>query len=163
MAIHTFDAARYLSGADPVAVYCEEFNPPWSWYRGAASATAIFEMSGGLRYTYRGSWCAEGRITSWESEWRAVGPNGTATWDGHNPPVAEVVAKRGGFISEVEPRSEPVAEIAPGIAGSLRDFLGALETGATPMGECHDNIKSLAMVFAAIESAATGRRVKIEI
>jgi predicted dehydrogenase len=163
MAIHTFDAARYLSGADPVAVYCEEFNPPWSWYRGAASATAIFEMSGGLRYTYRGSWCAEGRITSWESEWRAVGPNGTATWDGHNPPAAEVVAKRGGFISEVEPRAEPVAEIAPGIAGSLRDFLGALRTGATPMGECHDNIKSLAMVFAAIESAATGRRVKIEI
>src|SRR6266545_763860 len=37
MAIHTFDAARYLSGADPIAVYCEEFNPPWSWYRGAAS------------------------------------------------------------------------------------------------------------------------------
>src|ERR671925_351900 len=77
MAIHTFDAARYLSGADPLAVYCEEFNLPWSWYRGAASATAIFEMSDGLRFTYRGSWCAEGRITSWESEWRAVGPNGT--------------------------------------------------------------------------------------
>lgn len=163
MAIHTFDAARYISGADPVAVYCEEFNPPWSWYRGAASATAIFEMNGGLRYTYRGSWCAEGRITSWESEWRAVGPSGTATWDGHNPPVAEVVAKRGGFLSEVEQRAEPVAEIAPGIAGSLRDFLGALRTGATPMGECHDNIKSLAMVFAAIESAASGRRVAIDI
>jgi hypothetical protein len=29
------------------------------------------------------------------------------------------------------------------------------------MGECHDNIKSLAMVFAAIESAATGRLVVI--
>jgi len=50
-----------------------------------------------------------------------------------------------------------------GIAGSLRDFLHALRTGATPMGECHDNIKSLAMVFAAIESAATGRRVPVKI
>jgi hypothetical protein len=30
MAIHTFDAARFLSQADPVAVYCEEFNPAWS-------------------------------------------------------------------------------------------------------------------------------------
>jgi hypothetical protein len=29
------------------------------------------------------------------------------------------------------------------------------------MGECHDNIKSLAMVFGAIESAAAGRRVAI--
>src|SRR3954451_19710532 len=161
MAIHTFDAARYLSGADPVSVYCEEFNPPWSWYRGAASATAIFEMTGGLRYSYRGSWCAEGRTTSWESEWRAVGSNGSATWDGHTAPVAEVVTKTSGFLSEVEQHVASVAEIPLGIAGSLRDFLHALTTGATPMGECHDNIKSLAMVFAAIESAATGQRVQI--
>src|SRR5215212_7357711 len=114
MAVHTFDAARYLSGADPVAVYCDEFNPPWSWYRGAASTTAIFEMTGGLRYTYRGSWCAEGRITSWESEWRAVGARGSATWDGQNPPVAEVVTTPGGFISGVEPRTTPIAEIPLG-------------------------------------------------
>jgi predicted dehydrogenase len=50
-----------------------------------------------------------------------------------------------------------------GIAGSLRDFLNALKTGATPMGECHDNIKSLAMVFGAIESARTGKRVAIQL
>jgi predicted dehydrogenase len=163
MAIHTFDAARYLSGADPVSVYCEEFNPAWSWYKGAASATALFEMSGGLRYTYRGSWCAEGRQTSWEAEWRAVGPQGTATWDGHGAPVAGTVAEQGGFFSGTQDTTAEVAQGVPGgIAGSLRDFLNALSTGATPMGECHDNIKSLAMVFAAIESAKTGQRVKVE-
>jgi predicted dehydrogenase len=161
MAIHTFDAARYLSNADAVSVYCDEFNPPWSWYRGAASTTAIFEMTGGLRYTYRGSWCAEGHSTSWEGEWRAVGPRGTAVWDGQTAPVAEIVTQPGGFLAEVAPYTAPVEEIPAGIAGSLRDFLHALATGATPMGECHDNIKSLAMVFAAIESAATGRRVSI--
>jgi predicted dehydrogenase len=162
MAIHTLDAARYVSGADPIAVYCEEFNPPWSWYAGASCATALFEMSGGLRYAYRGSWCAEGRPTSWEAEWRAVGPSGSATWDGHAAPVAEVVVGTGGFHSQVESHTGEVAEDIPtGIAGSLRDFLHALQTGATPMGECHDNIKSLAMVFAAIESAATGKRVVI--
>ncbi len=162
MAIHTFDAARYLGGADPVAVYCEEFNPPWSWYRSNASATAIFEMTGGLRYTYRGSWCAEGRHTSWESEWRASGPHGTATWDGLGAPVADVVSETSGFTSQTEVRGVAVAEGAPsGIAGSLRDFLNALRTGATPMGECHDNIKSLAMVFAAIESAGSGQRVAV--
>jgi predicted dehydrogenase len=162
MAIHTFDAARFLSGADPVAVYCEEFNPPWSWYRGDASTTAIFEMSGGLRYTYRGSWCSEGRHTSWEAEWRAVGRHGTATWDGREAPVAEVVVGSGGFHAQVEPRTAQVLDAPAGIAGSLRDFLHALETGATPMGECHDNIRSLAMVFSAIESAATGRRIAVE-
>lgn len=162
MAIHTLDAARFLSGTDPVAVYCDEFNPPWSWYQGAASATAIFEMSGGLRYTYCGSWCSEGRHTSWEAEWRAVGPYGTATWDGHAAPVAEIVSAPGDFLSATETHAGAVdPSFASGIAGSLRDFVRALRTGATPMGECHDNIKSLAMVFGAIESAATGRRVPI--
>lgn len=164
MAIHTLDAARYVSGADPVSVYCEEFNPAWSWYKGDASATALFEMTGGLRYTYRGSWCSEGKNTSWEADWRAVGPNGTALWDGQGAPSADVVTKGGGFFSETEPRpAEVPADVPGGIAGSLRDFLNALETGATPMGECHDNIKSLAMVFAAIESSAAGKRVPVTV
>lgn len=163
MAIHTLDAARYLSGADPVAVYCEEFNPSWSWYKGNACATAIFEMTGGLRYTYRGSWCAEGRQTSWEAEWRAVGPHGTATWDGYSEIKAEIVTETKEFFSKTEPSEGTVTEAPGGIAGSLLDFLNALQTGATPMGECHDNIKSLAMVFAAIESAQTKQRVPVQI
>ena len=65
MAIHTFDAARFLIGADPVAVYCKEWNPEGSWYDRDASALAIFEMSNGSIYTYRGSWCAHGYFTSW--------------------------------------------------------------------------------------------------
>jgi predicted dehydrogenase len=162
MAIHTIDAARYLSGADPIAVYCEESNPAWSWYKGAASATALFEMSGGLRYTYTGSWCAEGRHTSWEAEWRAVGPRGSATWDGHGPAIADTIVAQSGFHAEVASHTAQVAEgVASGIAGSLRDFVDALHTSATPMGECHDNIKSLAMILAAIESAETGQRVKV--
>jgi hypothetical protein len=165
MAIHTFDAARYLSGADPVSVYCEEFNPSWSWYKGDASATALFEMSGGLRYTYRGSWCAEGLHSSWEGDWRAVGENGTALWDGHGKLVGETVKERNaGFHNPVDKWEEtPEEGYAGGIAGSLRDFLNALETGATPQGECHDNIKSLAMVFGAIESAETSKRVPIQV
>src|SRR5687767_2387666 len=154
MAIHTFDAARYLSNVDAVSVYCEEFNPSWSWYKGNACATALFEMTGGLRYAYRGSWCSEGRHTSWESEWRAVGRNGTATWDGTSAPVAEVVQESSEFLSTFKQFSaEPEEGYPTGIAGSLQDFLRALRTRSVPMGECHDNIKSLAMVFAAIQSA----------
>lgn len=162
MAIHTFDQARFLSGADPIAVYAEEFNPAWSWYKGAASATCLFELENGLRFTYRGSWCAEGLHTSWECEWRATGDTGTALWDGHSGLKGARVIGSEGFHHATESLDEPITDdVAGGIAGSLQDFLQALETGATPMGECHDNIKSLAMVFAAVESATTGKRVKI--
>ncbi len=90
MSIHTFDAARYVAGSAPVSALCTEFNPSWSWYRGAASAVAEFEFKDGLRFSYEGSWCAGGLETSWESSWRAIGASGTATWDGTNDPVAEV-------------------------------------------------------------------------
>ncbi len=160
MAIHAFDTARYLAGADPVSVYCEEFNPSWSWYRGNACATALFEFTGGLRYTHQGSWCSEGCHTSWDSDWRAVGPHGSARWrGGDDVPMADIVTERGGFLPVTEERRGRMIDAPSGIAGSLREFLDALDSGETPMGECHDNIKSLAMVFAAIESAATGRRV----
>lgn len=161
MAIHTFDQARHISGLDPVSVYAEEFNPNWSWYKHGSSATCLFEMEGGAKFNYRGSWCADGLHTSWEGEWRAVGPNGTAKWDGHGLIHAEIVANDGGFHRPVAHQTaDPVDEPA-GIAGSLREFLWALETGGTPRGECHDNIKSLAMVFGAIESAKRGERVLI--
>ena len=147
-----------------MSVYCEEFNPSWSWYQGNACATALFEMTGGVRYTYRGSWCSDGRHTSWESEWRAVGKQGTATWDGSGAPIADVVEDPTGFFVKTEQKTGEVAsEVQAGIAGSLRDFLHALETGSIPNGECHDNIKSLAMVFAAIESAGTGKRIPVVI
>ena len=163
MAIHTFDAARYLLGdSTPVSVYCEEFNPRWSWYKGAAGATAIFEMANGARFTYRGCWAAEGQHTSWESEWRAVGSQGSAKWDGHDAIRADVVVERGGFHAKCHHFTATAAsDIAHGIAGSLKDFVNSYRTGATPMGDCRDNIKSLAMVFGAIESAKTGRRVAL--
>ncbi len=163
MAIHTFDQARFLTGADPISVYCEEFNPSWSWYRGRAAAVALFEMADGLRFQYRGSWCAEGRNTSWEAEWRAIGERGSATWDGDRSIQGETVRSTSGFMSEHDAFTESVAEDPHlSIAGSLRDFLKALDDPAhVPMARGDDNIKSFAMVCAAVESARTGRRVEI--
>jgi predicted dehydrogenase len=164
MAIHAFDTARFIAGADPVSVYCEEFNPPWSWYRGSACATALFEFTGGIRYTHQGSWCSEGCHTSWDSDWRASGPHGSARWrGGDDVPVAEIVVERGGFLPVTEERPGELPDVPIGINGSLHEFLNALDSGTKPMGECHDNIKSLAMVFAAIESSATGRRVSCQL
>jgi predicted dehydrogenase len=161
MAIHTFDAARYLLGDTyPVSVYCEEYNPAWSWYQGAAGATAIFTMANGTRFTYRGCWAAEGLHTSWESEWRAVGAKGSAKWDGHDGISADIVVDNSGFHAKCHHLTATAApDIAHGIAGSLRDFVQAYHNGTTPMGDCRDNIHSLAMVFGAIESASTGQKV----
>jgi len=151
MAIHQFDLARLLLGAEPVSVVCEEYNPPWSWYRGASGATAIFEMTGGSRFVFTGNWCSRGLETSWNGHWRLSGEHGTVVWDGDNSPVAEPAPR------EI-PRADPAGE---GILGALAEFVAALRSGALPAGEVRGNILSFAMVEAAVSSASTGRRVVI--
>ena len=165
MAIHTFDAARLITGADASAVYCHEWNPPGSWYDQDAAAVAIFEMTHGINFTYRGSWCAEGLNTTWESDWRIVGAQGSVRWDGAANIQAQVVAESGGFFSkwrEVEVPPVPADARVGGHGGVIRDFVRSLQTDAAPETVCTDNIKSLAMVFGAIRSAETGQRVVID-
>ncbi len=164
MAIHTFDAARFLTGAEPVAVYCKEWNPKGSWYDHDASAITIFEMSNGIIYSYRGSWCAEGLRTTWESGWRAIGTKGSATWDGAKGIQAQAVTGSEGFAYPLKDVAAPPFEAmaSEGHAGFIHDGLDCLQQGRIPQTVCTDNIKSLAMVFAAIKSAKTGKRVLIK-
>ena len=49
-----------------------------------------------------------------------------------------------------------------GHASVIADFLRAIETGTPPETVGSDNVNSLAMVFAAIESAKTRQRILIE-
>lgn len=166
MAIHTFDIARFFTGTDPVAVYAHEWNPKGSWYQAGASAVCIFEMTDGVVFTYRGSWSSEGCHTTWESEWRFVGTTGSATWDGEDDFRAERVSGPGGFYTDKEPLTLP--EESPedrigGHRGLIHDFIRCVREGDTPETAGADNIKSLAMVMAAVESAETGRRVEINI
>ncbi|MGC8782278.1 MAG: Gfo/Idh/MocA family protein [Anaerolineae bacterium] len=164
MAIHTFDAARLIAGADATAVYCHEWNPTGSWYDHGASAVAIFEMTQGVVCAYRGSWCAEGLRTTWECDWRIVGTLGSVKWDGATGFQTQVVAETGGFMSKMQdlelPAFDDSAKVG-GHAGLIRDFVHCVQTGATPETVAADNIKSLAMVFGAIESAETKQRVRI--
>ena len=167
MAIHTFDQARYMSGLDATSAYCDEFNVPGSWYRGNASALAIFEMAGGARFCYRGSWSAEAEDarTSWEAQWRIVGSLGTVIWDGTDaPPYAEVVAAADGFMRPCQRIESGVAWQGPhGHAGCLDEMVTALANGTQPMTCSADNAKSLGMVLAAIESAERGEKVPLRL
>lgn len=166
MAIHTFDQARFISGANPVSVYCQEFNPPGSWYAGNASAVCIFEMSDGSVFTYQGSWCAEGASTSWEADWRINGERGTAIWDGHGLPYAEVVTaedQSDKFIRDVERIEGAVVEMNKTFhQGCLEEMFLSLEEDRPAETNSRDNRYSMAMVFGALESAKSGRKINID-
>jgi predicted dehydrogenase len=139
MSIHHFDMLRFMIGADPVAVYTKEFNPDGSWYQGNAS-------------------------TTWFGDWRIVGQQGALLYEKDEPPHGEVVAAHlPEFLLPMKP-----LEVAPSpltaflYHGALREMLEYLRSGKLPQTEAHDNVKSLAMVLAAVESARSGQRVLID-
>lgn len=164
MAIHTFDQARFLIGADAVSVYCHEFNPPGSWYRGNASAICIFEMSDGSVFSYQGSWCAEGYPTSWEANWRIIGSKGTALWDGMNIPAYQAMDESATpGMHNLMPELHGVVDWKgrEGHWGCLDEMFRSLAEGGLAETSCFDNIKSTAMVFGAIESAKLGKKINL--
>jgi predicted dehydrogenase len=167
MAIHTFDQARFMTGLDPVSVeYCREWNPRGSWYDHDASAIAVYELQNDVVLNYRGSWCAEGLNTTWEADWRFVGTRGTVTWNGGDVFQAQEPAETGAFINKQNNLALPDINtdgLDDGHASLIRQFVQCVRIGSIPETVCTDNIKSLAMVFGAIQAAETKKSVQISL
>ncbi|MBB5830317.1 Gfo/Idh/MocA family protein [Brachybacterium aquaticum] len=166
MGIHAFDAARFITGTDPVAVTAVGARPKWSVYAHDATVTATFEMEGGALFAYHGTWNARGLPTWWNGEWRIGAQHGSATWDGTGAPVLgtedEEVTARLQAETEVERVAAEAAPEKDQIAASLVEFVSALREGRTPMCEVHENLLSFAMVEAAVASVDSGTRIEID-
>ncbi len=168
MAIHTFDEARFISGAEPVSVFARDWKPEGCWFDGEASAVCFFEMTNGVVFSYRGSWCAEGFNTAWDAEWHAIATKGSARWDGLNAVSAQAAVKipdgrpEEGIFSTLEPVEIPAVEcLENGHHAWLDHTFAQLAKGERPETHCEDNIKSLAMVLSAIESSESNQTVAI--
>ncbi len=163
MAIHHFDLARMFCKQSPISVYAEEFNPAGSWYKGDVAANCLFEMSNNVRFAYRGSWAAEGCPTGWNGDWRVQGTRGAIIYDSDKNIRGEIITNDEGFKRDRAPVQIDLPETrATGMHGGLCEMLRFIRTGEKPQTECHDNIQSLAMVSATIESSKRGARVRID-
>lgn len=160
-AIHTFDQARFITGQDPLSVYCHSYNPKDSKYKGDAAGTCIFEMSKGAVFVYNCVMGTEGCNTSWESSWRIIGSKGSAIWDGFNDPVAEIrvpgSAER--IFETVKPQAKWNGKYQH--HGCLEEMFDALLSGRMSETDCHDNYKSISMVFSSVDSIRSGSKVKV--
>lgn len=168
MAVHTFDAARFVADDAAISVYAEEWNPKNSWYAQDSSAFTSFRFANGAVFTYRGSWCAPGFRTSWESTWRITGTKGSILWDGAADIRAESALphQAGKLLPDTQAIEIPAlhpADRVGGHMGVITDFINAVRGGPTPETIGRENIKSLAMVLGAIDSVGQGRRVEIVI
>jgi len=153
MSIHHFDLVRYMLGADVEWVQVESFRPKWSWYRHEPSFFMVMEMTDGTLVSYAGSWVARGFETTWNGRWRFVCSEGSLLWDRD-----QLYLSRG---ARGRRKAELVEMPLTAQDYSLHEFVRAIREGREPETSGRDNIKSLAVVFAAVRSAQTGERVRV--
>ena len=158
MSIHHFDLIRFITGLDAVEVRGTAWNPPWSNYQGDCASSVVFTMNNGARVVYNACWCAKGQFCDWNANWQIEGEKGTLVYQ-----RGELQQLTVPTLYKVE-KTEPVKLEGPSKGGQdfvLQDFMDSIAAGRRPRTDVADNIRSIAMVFAAVKAVQTGKAVKV--
>jgi len=152
MAIHHFDLMRFLLESDPVTVFGRSWNPPWSWFRGDASASVLLEFANRVQVSYDGSWCSQGRETPWNANWRFECAEGVVFMLDD-----QIYTQATGQAPQLVPT---VHRERTDQAYLLHEFYLAVTQGQPAVTTCQDNIKSLGIVFDVVQSFESGQVVQ---
>jgi predicted dehydrogenase len=154
MAIHHFDILRYITGMYCLEVFADSFNPSWSWYAGGAATSVLLRFELDFRVNYFATWVTPGEEDSWPGEIRIEGEKGSIRLNARG----EVTLNCNGSTKLMP---HPVM-VNAGRAHALSQFRSGLAGESTPGSVISDNIKSYAIVRAAIKSVQTGQPVRVE-
>jgi len=167
MAIHHFDFIRGVLGLEPSTVWASSFNPSWSRFQGNASAVAKFATPEGATVVYTGSWSSRGPATSWDGDWDIQGTRGALKWSKNRvrffpSEFGDAVFYRGALQRGGDVLDIPLVKLASEERlGTLAEFSSALAEGRRPQAHGEDNLRTLALVLGAVESASTGNLVDL--
>ncbi|TMC53208.1 MAG: Gfo/Idh/MocA family oxidoreductase [Chloroflexi bacterium] len=161
MSIHHFDLLRMILSREPRRIYCEAWNPEWTAFSGPSVAVASIDFEGGVVVSYRGSWISAGPVTPWAGEWRMEFENGEVMWT--SAADSDITQDR----VVVRPRNEEARTITlppvprTGTWGTLTEFAAAIRSGREPETSGRNNLGTIALMAAAVESAALREPVAI--
>ncbi len=158
MSIHHFDMIRAALGDNAKRVYAQTWHVPDGNFQYDPAASVLLTMESGATVTYTGNWATYSPETSWNGDWEIVGERGRISWTGGDWNQADITIQHWG--EEARP-VELVQLERGGQEGLLHEFVTALANGTQPDTAAASNIDSLAIVFAAVESAETGRAVEL--
>lgn len=164
MSVHHFDLIRMVLGQTPVEVYSAKWQPPGSPYHDAAAASVIVRMDSGLVVNFSGNWVSSRKATGYAGEWVIECERGTIffTSRGDRDLTTDGEAVWTQALGETRQPLSFDRHIPFGRAVTLARFVelcGGQDPIAVPTAE--DNLQTLDLMFAAIESAATGQSVRI--
>ena len=161
MSIHHFDLLRLILNRQPERIYCEAWSPEWATFGGPSVGVASIAFEGGVVVSYRGSWVTSGPVTPWAGEWRMEFEHGELFWTSKDDDGMlrdrVVVRSRNG-----KTRTLTLPEVRrTGPSGTLTEFANAIEMGREPETSGRENLGTIALVEAAVESATRHELVAI--
>ncbi|HYX51696.1 MAG TPA: hypothetical protein VE843_18250, partial [Ktedonobacteraceae bacterium] len=113
----------------------------------------------GAVVNYRGSWVSTAPRTSWSGEWHIECAGGEIVWTSRDDVAPDHVSIR---RSGKRPRSVRLPEVTlTDRQGSLKAFVRAMCTGQEPECSGRDNLHTLALMLAAVESATSDLPVSL--
>jgi predicted dehydrogenase len=157
MMVHHFDLIRSVLGEDPASVQAITWNQPWGWHAGDACHVIVFKFESGLVATHTCIGCEMGEDTTYNGDWHIAGPNGSLDWK--DDKTFYSLKHR----TEEKINHQPVDHLdtPAGDVAMVDEFFAAIRENREPECSAQDNLKSLAMVFGAIQSAKEGRVVQM--
>jgi predicted dehydrogenase len=174
MGIHHFDLMRYFLGREALRVTAQTWNPPVSNTQGDMNAFAWLEFEDNIRVNYTGAFASPGCDTGWNGRWVITGSQGSIVWNQRDewgpirlfrqPADLAQYTEMHFFTPLPEIWGEPIQAESIGPAGhhyDLYHWRACIENGVEPETSGRDNLHTLAIVLAAIESADTGRPIAL--
>lgn len=169
--IHHFDLLRYCYDGEVVSVQATTWRPAWSTYEHECCVSALFEFENKMQVNYIGTW-----TTGWNGfqfQWRTDCSGGVIFQDdmfgdlkvARLDPTLAMQGKLNKSPDEVEPLVSvplpPTRQYLDDTGGLLQEFVNALEKRQPLQTSGADHLKTLALVFACIESSDSGHRIKM--
>lgn len=163
MAIHHFDLMRFILDDEPVAVSTMSWSEPETPYEGRPAAAALIRFAKGVVVSYRGTWISRGPDTVWGADWRIDGSKAAALGTFRGNAGDRRGEDRVTLYSKADTATAATLDAAPFTdrAGALAGFRDWVQSGQPKPGlsTASDNLQSLALMHAAILSAAEGGRL----
>lgn len=164
-AVHHLDILADMAGAECDTIYAQTWNPPWGEFAGDSQGLVIMRCGNGIRATYEGAKTNAAGLNGWAHEYiRAECEKATLILDRRR--LERFTYNPDGYWThgtEGEGEEVPLLE-QPKWSHTwlIQKFVRWLDGGEPMETNVEDNLQSVALVFAAIESSRTGQPVKVQ-
>jgi predicted dehydrogenase len=161
--VHHLDIVADLAGAKCDTIYAQTWNPPWGSYGGDSQGLVTMHFENGVRAFYEGAKTNAVGLNGWAQEYvRIECELATLIMDRRrverHPYGGGRIYKREGEGQEI-----PLLEQPKWMNTWLTElFVRWLDGGAAMETNIEDNLQSVALIFAAIESSRSGQPVQVQ-